>query len=61
MWWESLRYLDALCRHGTMAAVARNLGVDKATVSRRLAEIERCAPAPAFERRRGMVGAHALR
>jgi DNA-binding transcriptional LysR family regulator len=55
MWWEDLPYLDELCRAGTMAAAARGLRVDKATVSRRLAELERSAPAALFERRQGRV------
>lgn len=38
-----------------MAASARVLRVDKATVSRRLAELERNAPAPLFERRAGQL------
>ncbi len=67
MWWENLPFLDALCRGGggTMAAAARALKVDKATVSRRIAELERSAPAPLFERRNGQLeltpyGARAL-
>jgi DNA-binding transcriptional LysR family regulator len=55
MWWENLPYLDELCRSGTMAAAARGLRVNKATVSRRLAELARCAPAPLFERRNGQI------
>jgi DNA-binding transcriptional LysR family regulator len=38
-----------------MAAASRVLHVDKATVSRRLAELERSAPAPLFERRAGQI------
>jgi DNA-binding transcriptional LysR family regulator len=53
MWWEQLCYLDELCQAGSMTEAARTLGVDKATVSRRVAELERTAPAPLFERRRG--------
>jgi DNA-binding transcriptional LysR family regulator len=53
MWWEQLSYLDELCRAGSMTAAARTLGVDKATVSRRVAELEHSAPAPLFERRQG--------
>ncbi|MET0390415.1 MAG: LysR family transcriptional regulator [Polyangiales bacterium] len=55
MWWESLTYLDALCRSNTMSEAARRLGVNKATVSRHVAELERAAPAPLFERRLGRV------
>lgn len=65
MWWQDLCYLDALCTAGTMAAAARSLRVDKATVSRRLATLEREAPGLLFERRGGRVeltpyGARAL-
>jgi DNA-binding transcriptional LysR family regulator len=65
MWWEDLPYLEELCRGGTMAAAARSLRVDKATVSRRLAELERTAPALLFERRNKRIeltpyGARAL-
>jgi DNA-binding transcriptional LysR family regulator len=55
MWWEDLGYLDSLCRKATMAAAARELGVDKATVSRRLAALERASPRPLFERRLGRI------
>jgi DNA-binding transcriptional LysR family regulator len=65
MWWQDLCYLDELCRAGTMSAAARALRVDKATVSRRLAALEREAPGLLFERRSGRVeltpyGARAL-
>jgi DNA-binding transcriptional LysR family regulator len=48
-----------------MSRAARELGVDKATVSRRIAELERSAPGPLFERRTGEIeltpyGARAL-
>lgn len=55
MWWDDLLYLDELCRSGTMASAARALRVDKATVSRRLAELSRSAPTALFERRNGRV------
>jgi DNA-binding transcriptional LysR family regulator len=38
-----------------MAAAARDLGVDKATVSRRVSALEHAAPRPLFERRLGRV------
>jgi DNA-binding transcriptional LysR family regulator len=65
MWWQDLCYLDALCTAGTMSAAARSLRVDKATVSRRLATLEREAPGLLFEKRGGCVeltpyGARAL-
>jgi DNA-binding transcriptional LysR family regulator len=53
MWWENLAVLEVLSRVQTMSRAARELGVDKATVSRRMAELERSAPAPLFERRAG--------
>jgi DNA-binding transcriptional LysR family regulator len=55
MWWEHLIVLDALCRAKTMSRAARELSVDKATVSRRIAELERSAPAALFERRAGQI------
>jgi DNA-binding transcriptional LysR family regulator len=65
MWWQHLGVLDALYRQRTMSRAARELGVDKATVSRRLAELEQSAPASLFERRGGELeltayGARAL-
>jgi DNA-binding transcriptional LysR family regulator len=65
MWWENLVVLEALCRTKTMARAARELHIDKATVSRRIAELERAAPGPLFERRAGQLeltpyGARAL-
>lgn len=51
MWWSELGTLDAVHGRGTMDAAARALGVDKATVSRRLAALERDAPQALFERR----------
>jgi DNA-binding transcriptional LysR family regulator len=58
--------LEALCRTTTMSRAARELSMDKATVSRRMAELERSAPAPLFERRTGQIvltpyGVRALR
>jgi DNA-binding transcriptional LysR family regulator len=66
MWWKDLHYLDALQRTGTMTGAARELRVNKATVSRRLAELERATPAALFERRNDKIeltayGARALR
>lgn len=55
MWWKDLRYLDALHRSGTMSGAASELRVNKATVSRRLAELERGTPAPLFERRQDRI------
>jgi DNA-binding transcriptional LysR family regulator len=39
--WESLRHLAALARAQTVAGAARALGVEHATVSRRIASLER--------------------
>lgn len=60
----SLRTLAAVARASSMASAARELGVDKATVSRRLAALEQQRPG-LFERRRGRIeptaaGAQAL-
>jgi len=38
--WENLRHFLALARAGTLSGAARSLGVDHATVSRRLAALE---------------------
>jgi DNA-binding transcriptional LysR family regulator len=51
MWWSELGTLDALVTAGTMGGAARALHVDKATVSRRIAALERGAPRALFERR----------
>ncbi len=51
MWWSDLGTLDVLFSAKTMGAAARVLGVDKATVSRRIAALERAAPRALFERR----------
>ena len=38
--WEDLRHFVALAREGTLSAAARQLGVDHATVARRVAALE---------------------
>lgn len=38
--WEDLRFFLSICRAGTLSGAARSLGVDQATVSRRLASLE---------------------
>jgi DNA-binding transcriptional LysR family regulator len=38
--WEDLRYFLAICRAGTLSAAAKSMGVDQATVSRRLSALE---------------------
>ena len=51
---EAIRALAAVSASSSMAAAARALGVDKATVSRRLAALEREQPG-LFERRAGRI------
>ncbi len=48
--WDDLRYFMALSRHGSLSAAARSLGVNHATVSRRIAALEGQLEAPLFER-----------
>ncbi|MRW88896.1 LysR family transcriptional regulator [Duganella sp. FT80W] len=38
--WDSLRYFSAFAREGSLAAAARYLGVEHATVVRRIAALE---------------------
>ena len=38
--WESLRFFSAFAREGGLAAAARSLGVEHATVVRRIAALE---------------------
>ena len=49
--WNDLRYLLAVRRRGTLAGAAKDLGVTKATVSRRLAAVEEALGGALFERR----------
>ena len=49
--WEDVRFFAALARHGSLSAAARLLGVNHATVSRRVAALERSIGAQLFERR----------
>jgi DNA-binding transcriptional LysR family regulator len=49
--WDDVRYFVALARHGTLAATARALQVDHATVSRRLGSLEATLGRPLFDRR----------
>lgn len=51
--WEDLRHFTALARHGSLSATARALGVNHATVSRRIAALEAELGTPLFERRSG--------
>lgn len=49
--WEDVRFFVALARHGSLSAAARALGVNHATVSRRVAGLERSLGQTLFERR----------
>lgn len=49
--WDDVRYAVALARHGSLSATARALGVNHATVSRRLDSLERALGRPLFDRR----------
>ena len=53
--WNDLRYVLAAARTGTLAAAARQLGVNETTVARRIAEAERRLGARLFDRARGGV------
>lgn len=39
--WDSLRYFNAFVREGSLAAAARSLDVEHATVARRISALER--------------------
>lgn len=51
--WEALRYVLAASRTGSLAGAARALGVDPATVSRRLGALERSLGTKLFLRPQG--------
>jgi DNA-binding transcriptional LysR family regulator len=54
--WEDVRYFVALARRGTLAATARELRVNHATVARRIASLETLVGRTLFDRRaRGYV------
>ena len=48
--WNDLRYFLAVAQQGTLTGAARRLGTDHATVSRRVAALERAIGAKLFER-----------
>ncbi len=48
--WEDARYFAALARHGSLSATARALGVNHATVARRIAALENALRVKLFER-----------
>lgn len=49
--WEDVRFFVALARHGSLSAAARAIGVNHATVSRRVAGLEAALGARLLERR----------
>lgn len=49
--WEDARFFAALARHGSLSATARALGVNHATVARRVAAMEQALGEKLFERR----------
>lgn len=49
--WDHLRIFLAVARHGQLLAAARRLGLNHATVARRLDALEEVLGAPLFERR----------
>ncbi len=51
--WDDIRYVAALYREGSIAAVARHFGVDQTTVSRRLKAMESQLGSRLFERHQG--------
>ncbi len=51
--WDDLRYLLAVHRRGSLAAAAKELGVTKATMSRRLAALEESVGARLLDRKPG--------
>lgn len=49
--WENIRHFVALAREGTLSAAARTLGVDHATVARRVAALETSTKLKLVDRR----------
>jgi DNA-binding transcriptional LysR family regulator len=49
--WEDVRYFVALAQHGSLSATARKLGVNHATVARRVAGLEGAMGRSLFDRR----------
>lgn len=49
--WEDARFFAALARHASLSATARALGVNHATVARRIAALEQALGTRLFERR----------
>jgi len=49
--WDDLRFFLCVCRHKTVSAAGPHLGVDHATVSRRIARLEHALNTKLFEHR----------
>jgi DNA-binding transcriptional LysR family regulator len=49
--WDDLRFFLGVCRHKTVSAAGQQLGVDHATVSRRIARLENALNTKLFEHR----------
>jgi len=49
--WDDLRFFLGVCRHKTVSAAGQQLGVDHATVSRRIARLEHSLNTKLFEHR----------
>jgi DNA-binding transcriptional LysR family regulator len=49
--WDDLRFFLGVCRHKTVSAAGQQLGVDHATVSRRIARLEHALNTKLFEHR----------
>ena len=49
--WDDLRFFLGVCRHKTVSAAGQQLGVDHATVSRRVARLEHALNTKLFEHR----------
>ncbi|KAA9168067.1 LysR family transcriptional regulator, partial [Delftia sp. BR1] len=56
--WDHLRFFGELARSGSMAAAARQLGVEHTTVSRRIQALEKQLGGRALRARSGPMAAH---
>ena len=48
--WDDVRYFLAVAREGSVRAAAKRLGVNHATVLRRIAQLEECLGTHMFEK-----------
>ena len=48
--WDDLQYVHAVARHGALSAAARELGVNHATVLRRITALETAQGVTLFDR-----------